>query len=83
MRLVDELFELYRDQLSDEEDLDMIAFSVLEHCNHKQLLGIVEEMNKEELAYFIRLFLLETLKEKLDNSDKQRDELSSSAKYLH
>ena len=80
MKLVDELFEIYRDKLTgDEEDLDMITFAVLEHYNHDELMGIVKEMNHYELQYFIRLYLLETLKGKFAQSEGQ----SPSSRHLH
>ncbi|WP_433743925.1 DUF6154 family protein [Falsibacillus pallidus] len=65
MRLVDELFAMYRDRLSgDEEDLDTITFTVLEHFDREELMSIVKDMRNDELEYFIRQYLLETLKEK-------------------
>ena len=84
MRLVDELFAMYRDRLTgDEEDLEMISFAVLEHSNRAELLNIVKDMNDYELQYFIRLYLMETLKGKfaqLDDNDYYSDKTS---KHLH
>lgn len=82
MRLVDELFEMYRDRLTgDEEDLDMITFAVLEHYDRKELLGLVNDMDEYELQYFIRLYLLETLKGKFEQSDNENH--FSSSQHLH
>lgn len=68
MRLVDELFELYRDRLTgDEEDLDAISAAVVENYNRKDLLGIVREMSTAELEHFIGLYILETLKDKFSD----------------
>lgn len=81
MRLVDELFAMYRDKITDdEEDLDMITFAVLEHYDRNELMGIVKDMNDHELQYFIRLYLLETLKGKFAQSE-EKDHYSS--RHLH
>ncbi|MBS4175930.1 DUF6154 family protein [Lederbergia citrea] len=80
MKLVDELFAMYRDKLSgDEEDLDMITFAVLEHYDRDELMGIVKDMNEHELQYFIRLYLLEALKGKFAQSEGY----PASSKHLH
>ena len=70
MRLVDELFAMYRDKLSgDEEDLDMITFTILEHYNREELMGIIKDMDEFELQYFVRMYLLEALKGKFAQSE--------------
>lgn len=81
MRLVDELFAMYRNKITDnEEDLDMITFAVLEHYDRQELMGIVKDMNDHELQYFIRLYLLETLKGKFAQLE---DNNQYSSKHLH
>lgn len=83
MRLVDELFAMYRDKLTgDEEDLDMITFTVLEHYNREELMGIVKDMDDYELQYFIRLYLLETLKGKFAQAEGN-DGYPQSSSHLH
>lgn len=83
MRLVDEIFEMYRDRLTgDEEDLDMITFAILEHYDRNELMGIVRDMSHDELQYFIRLYLLETLKGKFARS-ASKNEFNSSSRHLH
>ncbi|MBS4208585.1 DUF6154 family protein [Bacillus sp. FJAT-50079] len=83
MRLVDELFAMYRDRLTgDEEDLDMITFAVLEHYNRDELMGIVKDMQEDELQYFIRLYLLETLKGKIAQHEGKTGYPQSST-HLH
>jgi Mg/Co/Ni transporter MgtE len=70
MKLVEELYEIYRGKIrGTDEDLDMIALTILEESSRQELLNIIEEMDNEELQYFIRLYILETLKEKLTSSD--------------
>ncbi|MDQ0216553.1 hypothetical protein J2S13_003015 [Oikeobacillus pervagus] len=70
MKLVDELFEIYRGRLQGtDEDLDMIALAVIEQFDRNELMEMVYEMKEEELQYFIRLYLLEMLKEKFSKDD--------------
>ena len=72
MKLVEELYEIYRGKIrGTEEDLDMIALTILEESSRPELLSIIEEMDTEELQYFIRLYILETLKEKLTTGDHE------------
>ncbi|EHL79353.1 MULTISPECIES: DUF6154 family protein [Bacillus] len=72
MKLVDELYELYRGRLQGtEEDLDMITLSVLEHLSRKELLDIIHDLPDPELEYFFRLYLFEELKEKFAQEDEQ------------
>jgi hypothetical protein len=79
VKLIDELFEMYRDKLTaDEEDLDMVTFAVLEDHDREDLLEIVKEMDEYELKYFIRLYLFETLKGKIAQLEGRKDDPSGS-----
>ncbi|MBS4216724.1 DUF1836 domain-containing protein [Bacillus sp. FJAT-49711] len=81
MRLVDELFAMYRNKITDdEEDLDMITFAVLEHYDRNELMEIVKDMDQHELQYFIRLYLLETLKGKFAQLDGTQ---YTNSRHLH
>ncbi|MFD2446519.1 DUF6154 family protein [Bacillus sp. CGMCC 1.16607] len=65
MKLVDELFELYRDKLTgDEEDIDMLTFAFLEEMEYEDLLHIIQEMEKQELYDLMGVYLIESLKGK-------------------
>ncbi|MCR2821769.1 DUF6154 family protein [Lederbergia panacisoli] len=81
MRLVDELFAMYRNKITDdEEDLDMITFAVLEHYDRNELMEIVKDMDQHELQYFIRLYLLETLKGKFAQMEGNQ---YTNSRHLH
>ncbi|AJD91859.1 hypothetical protein JMA_25420 [Jeotgalibacillus malaysiensis] len=70
MKLVDEIFEMYKGKIrGSQEDLDMIAFTILEQLDHTELLEMVKELNEDELAYFIRLYIVESLKGRLELMD--------------
>ncbi|GIN59509.1 DUF6154 family protein [Lederbergia ruris] len=83
MKLVDELFAMYQDKLTDEDDLDMITFAVLEHYNKKELMQIVHDMNEFELQYFIRMYLLESLKGKMEQAEFHDQYPSNDSKFYH
>ncbi|KIL75721.1 DUF6154 family protein [Bacillus badius] len=81
MKLVDELFEMYRGKLQGtEEDLDMITLAVLEQLSQKEILSIIKELNEDELTYFFRLYLFEALKQKFD-MDSMGDNFDDNRLY--
>ncbi|GLB58603.1 DUF6154 family protein [Cytobacillus sp. NCCP-133] len=65
MKLIDELYELYRNKLTgDEEDIDMLAFAFLEEMNREDLLSMIRDMENQELYDLMGLYLIESLKGK-------------------
>ncbi|WP_052712285.1 DUF6154 family protein [Domibacillus indicus] len=67
MKFVDELFELYRGRLQGtEDDLDMITLTVLGEMSEADILSVIGEMPKDELAWLFRVYLYEGLKEKFN-----------------
>jgi hypothetical protein len=65
MKLVDELYEMYRNKLTgDEEDIDMLAFAFLEEMSHEDLLALIQDMDKQELYSLMGIYLIESLKGK-------------------
>lgn len=80
MKLVDELYELYRNKLTgDEEDIDMLAFAFLEEMSREDLLHLIQEMDEQELYTLMGLYLIESLKGKFAKEDygQARSPLSS------
>ncbi|MFD1739244.1 DUF6154 family protein [Bacillus salitolerans] len=66
MKFVDELYEMYKHHFTgDEEDIDIIAFSVLEQLNKKSLLNLLHELDDQELYNLVGLYLIEGLRGKL------------------
>ncbi len=81
VKLVDELYELYRGRIrGTEEDLDMITLTVLEHLSREELLEMIHDMEHHELEYFVRLYIFESLKQKII---KEEDQDISSSEYRH
>ncbi|WP_462411238.1 DUF6154 family protein [Neobacillus sp. Marseille-QA0830] len=75
MKLVDELYEMYRNKLTgDEEDIDMLAFAFLEEMSHGDLLALIQDMDKQELYNLMGIYLIESLKGKFaqENYGQQR-----------
>jgi len=70
MKIIDELYELYRHKLTgDEEDIDMLAFAFLEEMNREDLLSIIHELSNQELYDLMGLYLIESLKGKFANEN--------------
>lgn len=81
LKLVDELFELYRDKLTgDEEDIDMLAFAFLEEMSREDLIHIIKELDTQELYDLIGVYLIESLKGKFAQEEygQQRTSLFQS-----
>ena len=79
MKLVDELFDLYRNKLTgDEEDIDMLTFAFLEEMSREDLLGIIHDMEEQELYDLVGLYLIESLKAKF----AQEEYWSASCPYF-
>lgn len=70
MKLVDELYDLYRNKLTgDEEDIDMLTFAFLEEMSHEDLLNIIQDMDEQELNDLVGLYLIESLKSKFSQEE--------------
>ncbi|MBS4191791.1 hypothetical protein KHA94_16500 [Bacillus sp. FJAT-49705] len=73
MKIIDELYELYRHKLTgDEEDIDMLAFAFLEEMKREDLLKIIHDLDNQELYDLMGLYLIEGLKGKFANEDFRR-----------
>ena len=51
--------------------------------NHDDLIEIVKEMNEYELQYFIRLYMMETLKGKFAQIEGRKEDGASYFRHLH
>ncbi|MDF2903826.1 MAG: hypothetical protein K0S25_1464 [Bacillus sp. (in: firmicutes)] len=65
VKLVDELFELYRNKLTgDDEDIDMLAFAILEEMSRDDILQLIHDLSTQEIYNLVGVYLIESLKEK-------------------
>jgi glycosylphosphatidylinositol transamidase (GPIT) subunit GPI8 len=84
MKLVNELFNIYKHQLTgDEEDADIIAFAVLEELSREDLLDMVGEMNEQELFDMVGVYLIEMLKGKMAQEGILSESMNRDFKTLH
>ncbi|MDF1509374.1 DUF6154 family protein [Robertmurraya sp. DFI.2.37] len=85
MKLIDEIFEFYRDKLTgDDEDIDMLAFALLEEMTYDDLMNIIKDLDKQELYDLIGLYMIETLKGKFaQESYGQQRTSSPHSRNLH
>ncbi len=75
LKLIDEIFEMYRGKIrGTQEDFDIIAFTILEQLDRKQLLSMVKDMSDDELAYFIRSYIVESLEGKMNQVTNVKQE---------
>ncbi|MBD8068568.1 DUF6154 family protein [Bacillus sp. PS06] len=66
MKLIDELYEMYRNKLTgDEEDADILAFSVLEQLDREDMLQLIAELSDQELYNLVGFYMIENLKGKM------------------
>ncbi|MFS0864450.1 DUF6154 family protein [Fredinandcohnia sp. 179-A 10B2 NHS] len=66
MKIIDEIYEMYRDKLTgDEEDADIIAFSVLEQFDREDLLSLLNDLSDQELNNLVGFYMIENLKAKM------------------
>lgn len=78
MKIIDELYELYRNKLTgDEEDIDMLAFAFLEEMNREDLLSMINELNNQELYNLMGIYLIESLKGKFASEDYRQSRNSN------
>lgn len=66
MKFIDDLYELYKDQLAgDEEDAVALVLYTLQDHDREDLLKLVEQLTYDELYQMIGRFLIEKLKDKM------------------
>ncbi|WP_409302299.1 DUF6154 family protein [Peribacillus sp. SCS-155] len=65
VKLIEDLYNLYRNKLTgDEEDIDMLAFAVLEQLDRKEIMNLLDDMDDQELNNLLGLYIIESLKGK-------------------
>ncbi|THE14841.1 cytosolic protein [Bacillus timonensis] len=66
MKIIDEVYEMYRNKLTgDEEDADIIAFSVLEQFAREDLIDLLSDLTDQELRNLVGFYMIENLKAKM------------------
>jgi hypothetical protein len=66
MKFIDDLFHLYRDHLTgDEEDAVAIVIGLLQEQNREELLSLTRQMNEDEVFQMMSLYCIEMLRLKM------------------
>ncbi|MGO4888491.1 DUF6154 family protein [Anaerobacillus sp. MEB173] len=67
MKLINELFQLYRHHFTgDEEDAAVIVYGILQDYDQEDLIDLVKEMDVEQQFEMVSVYLTIKLKEKMD-----------------
>lgn len=85
-KLIDDLYNMYSHILTgDEEDADIIIFSVLEALKRKDILELIEEMHEQELYSMVGIYLLEKFKNKMAEEGVGQNQMltEDEIKHLH
>ncbi|RBW67385.1 DUF6154 family protein [Bacillus taeanensis] len=85
MKFIDELYNMYRDHLTgDEEDLDGIVMGILEGHNRLDLEKFVGELDDESLYEMISIYLrVLLLKKEAEEGIGENDSDHDSGGLLH
>ncbi|RAL27046.1 DUF6154 family protein [Thermoflavimicrobium daqui] len=71
MSFVDQVYSLYRDQLTDdEEDAVIIVLSILEDHSREDIMSLIGNMNDDEVMQMMGIYLVEMLKLKMIQDGK-------------
>lgn len=66
MKFIDDLYELYKEQLvGDEEDAVALVLYALQDHDRDDLLKLIDQLSYEEIYQMLGHFLIEKLKEKM------------------
>lgn len=66
MKFIDDLYNLYRDHLTgDEEDAVAIVLGVLQEHDEEDLLNLIKEMDEDEVFHMLSMFLVEMMRQKM------------------
>ncbi|MCF6136695.1 DUF6154 family protein [Pseudalkalibacillus berkeleyi] len=66
MKLVDELYDTYKDHFSaDEEDIYPIIYGVLEAKTKEDIFDQLNELSQENLCEMVTLYIIDQLQKKL------------------
>ncbi|GAX91238.1 DUF6154 family protein [Effusibacillus lacus] len=66
MKFVDQLYELYKNQLTgDEEDVVIIVSGILSELNRDEMLSLINDMEQEEIYQMLGSYMVDKLRVKL------------------
>lgn len=84
MKFIDDLYELYKDQLvGDEEDAIALVLYALQDHTREDFLKLIKEMTEEEIYQMLGNFLIEKLKDKMGKEGLGQYRLHPDSKNIH
>lgn len=86
LKLIDDIYEFYRDKLTgDDEDIDMLAFALLEELSYEDLLKVIHDLERQELYNLVGIYFIEALRSKFASDDygQQKADTPNHPRHLH
>lgn len=85
MKFVDQLYELYKNQLTgDEEDVLIIVSGILSELNREEMLALMQDMGREEIYQMLGTYMVDKLRVKLvEKGAGVPDEVMPPDGYTH
>ncbi|MDB5084575.1 MAG: hypothetical protein JWN30_1461 [Bacilli bacterium] len=84
MKFVEQMYLLYKDQLTgDDEDALVIVSSILSDLNKEHMLEIIQEMSNQEVYQMLGTYLVERLNQKLGQEGAGGPEYPVDSDHLH
>lgn len=77
MKSIEDMIEKYQKRLlRDDEDVDAVAYAIVNSFTREQCLGLLNELTDEELHQVVAFFVMDKVKAILINADEdiERDE---------
>jgi vancomycin permeability regulator SanA len=82
MKSIEKMIEKYQKKLlRDDEDVDAVAYGVVNSFTREQCLGLLNELTDEELHQIVALFVMDKVKALLISADEDFERDGSG--FLH
>ena len=80
MKFVSELYEMYRNHLTgDEEDAVALVLHILQEHSKEDILDMIQEMEDDEVIQMFAMYLIESLKFKMAQEGVGHDSFKTQA----
>lgn len=84
MRFVDDLYALYKDQLTgDENEAIVLVLNILGEQKREDLLKLIDEMSGEEIKQMLGLYMIELLKARMVKEGMIKSDRDSQSPPYH
>lgn len=84
MKFVDQMYMLYKDQLTgDDEDALVIVSSILSELDTTHMIEIIREMSHEEVYQMLGTYLVDRLNQKLVQEGAGGPEFPYDSERVH